>query len=331
PFYEYWWLYIGFVVFLLLVLGIDLGVFHRKAHEVGYREALTWTVVWVTLAMIFNVLLYYFCLWEFRNNDRLMSVPGFDPHLSARQSALEFLAGYIVEYSLSVDNVFVFVVIFKYFDVAPKYQHRILFYGVLGAVFFRALFIALGSLLMALSWFVFVMGLFLILTGLKIVFMENHDPDPEKNWVIRLLKKFLPITHTVEGPNFFVKHKGILYGTPLLVCLVFIEVTDIVFAIDSVPAIFAITREPMIVFTSNLFAIMGLRTMYFLLGGIMDQFRFLKYGLGAVLVFVGMKMTFLNHLFGGHFPIVWSLAFIVTAIGLSILLSWLIKEKHAEK
>jgi tellurite resistance protein TerC len=222
----------------------------------------------------------------------------------------------------------VFVVIFTYFNIPDKYQHRVLFYGILGALIFRCIFIAMGSILIQYYWVVIVFGVFLIVTGIKVLLAPEKPVEPDKNPVLKLLKKFLPVSPHLDGQKFFTHHNGVRMATPLLVALILVEISDIVFAVDSVPAIFAITKEPLIVFTSNIFAILGLRAMFFLLAGVVHKFRFLKYGLGLVLVFVGLKMIWLNHLFGGHFPIGWSLAIISTLIGGSILASFLVPEKH---
>ena len=219
------------------------------------------------------------------------------------------------------------MVVFSFFAVPLKYQHRVLFFGILGALIFRIIFIAMGSILLQYQWIVIFFGAFLILTGFKIIFAPEKPIDPEKNPVIKLFKKFFPVTSTFEGQKFFIRKEGMLYATPLMVALLFIEVSDIIFAVDSVPAIFAITKEPLIVFTSNVFAILGLRAMYFMLAGVIHKFRYLKYGLGIVLVFVGLKMAWLNEAFGGKFPISWSLIIIVTIIGSSILISLFKKQK----
>jgi tellurite resistance protein TerC len=257
-------------------------------------------------------------LWHF---PQVPALAGLDHAKLAGDSALEFLAGYVVEKALAVDNVFVFVAVFSYFAVPPKYQHRVLFYGILGALVFRALFISLGSVLMQYHWIVVVFGVFLILTGIKILFLPEKPIDPERNPVIRLVKRFVPVWPKIEGDSFWVRREGVLYATPLFVALVFIEFSDIIFAIDSVPAIFALTNEPLIVFTSNIFAILGLRAMYFLLASAVRYFGYLKYGLGVILVFVGLKMVWLNAAFGGKFPITWSLAIIGTILALSMLVS----------
>jgi tellurite resistance protein TerC len=330
PLAEYWWFYAGFTVFVLGVLALDLGVFHRKAHEVKFREALAWSAVWVAMAIVFGFLFGEFAEWRFSNDPRLLANPSFNPELAAQRSMLEFFTGYLVEKALSVDNIFVFVVIFTYFNIPDKYQHRILFYGIVGALVFRCIFIGLGSMLIQYHWVVVLFGVFLIFTGIKVLFAPEKPLEPDKNPVLKFLKRVLPVTPHLEGQRFFTHHNGKRMATPLFVALIFIEISDIVFAVDSVPAIFAITKEPMIVFTSNIFAILGLRAMFFLLAGIVHKFRFLKYGLGLVLVFVGLKMVWLNQVFGGHFPIGWSLAIISTLIGGSVLVSFLIPEKNSE-
>lgn len=323
PFAEYWWFYAAFTGFVFLMLALDLGVFHRKAHSVTFREAALWSVVWVTLALAFNYLLYQYALWKFPQDPRLTALPGFSPNAAAWQVALEFLTGYVVEKSLSVDNIFIFVVVFGYFRVPAKYQHRILFYGILGALVFRAIFIALGAALMAYHWVLLVFGAFLIITGIKMIFTSDKEIEPEKNLLIRLFRRFVPVTHELHGQKFFVRKTGRLYATPLLVSLLFLEMTDVIFAVDSVPAIFALTSEPLIVFTSNIFAILGLRAMYFMLAGAVDKFYLLKYGLAVVLIFVGLKMVWLNDLYGGKFPIALSLGIIIGVIALSVTLSLL--------
>ncbi len=321
PFSEYWWFYLAFVGLVLLLLALDLGVFHRKAHTVRFREAATWSVVWITLALLFCFLLYQYALWKFPQDPRLMALPGFDPKAAAWLVSLEFLTGYVVEKSLSVDNIFIFVMVFSYFAIPAKYQHRVLFYGILGALVFRAIFVALGSALMQYHWVVLFFGVFLIFTGIKIFFTKEKEVEPEKNLLIRLMRRVVPVTHELQGSQFFARRDGRLYATPLLVALVFLEATDIVFAVDSVPAIFALTNEPLVVFTSNIFAILGLRALYFMLAGAVDKFHLIKYGLGIVLIFVGLKMVWLNELFGGKFPIGISLGIIAVVIGASVVLS----------
>jgi tellurite resistance protein TerC len=318
PFAEYWWFYFGFTVFVLLMLTLDLGVFHRTAHEVSFKEATAWSGVWISLALLFNVGFYYYAASKF-------------PADVAWTKSLEFLTGYIVEKSLSVDNIFVFVMVFGYFAIPAKYQHRVLFYGILGALVFRAIFIGAGSWLMQFHWVIYIFGAFLILTGIKMMFVPEKKMNPEKNFLIRLFKRLVPVTHEQHGQKFFIRQNKILYATPLFIALLFLELTDIIFAVDSVPAIFALTNEPLIVFTSNIFAILGLRAMYFMLAGAVDKFHLLKYALSAVLIFVGLKMVYLNDAFGGKFPIVWSLGFIGATIAFSMIVSILFPKAGALK
>jgi tellurite resistance protein TerC len=327
PIVDYWWFYGLFTVFVLGLLALDLGVFHRKAHAVSYREAATWSAVWVLLALFFNYGLYRYALWKFSHDPQLTAIPGFDAANEAWRLALEFLAGYLVEKSLSIDNIFVFVLVFSFFAIPSLHQHRILFYGILGALMFRSVFIALGSVLMQYHWVIWLFGGFLILTGLKMLFAPEKPMDPEKNPVIRLFRRLMPVSGDLHGQSFFVRLNGVLHATPLLLAIVFIEVTDIIFAIDSVPAIFALTREPLLVFTSNVFAILGLRALYFLLAGAMESFHMLKYGLALVLIFVGLKMAWLNELSGGKFPIGISLGVIFAIIAGSIILSLIFPRK----
>jgi tellurite resistance protein TerC len=337
PFSDYWWLYGLFTLFVLGMLALDLGVFHREAHVVSVKEAATWSVVWIGLAMLFCGLFWQYAHHKLPTYEPLLAelaakgITGADAAAAAAkladQSTLEYLTGFVVEKALSVDNIFVFVVVFSYFAIPAQYQHRVLFYGILGALIFRIIFISLGAALMQFHWVIILFGVFLILTGIKILFAPEKPIEPEKNPIIRLLKKFIPVTPTLEGDKFFIRKSGVLYATPLFVCLVFVEITDIVFAVDSVPAIFAITKEPLIVFTSNVFAILGLRALFFLLAGVMHKFRFLKYGLGIILVFVGLKMVWLNDLFGGKFPVGLSLGIIGGILGLSVALSLLISPR----
>jgi tellurite resistance protein TerC len=331
PFAEYWWFYAAFTVLVFVLLAVDLGVFHRSAHRVSFREASAWSVVWVTLALVFNYGFYRYMLFRFATGPRFQGLPGFDAPAMALQTALEFLAGYVVEYSLSVDNIFVFVVVMGYFKVPAEYQHRVLFFGILGALLFRAIFIALGALLLQFEWVIWIFGAFLVYTGFKLMFSGDEGPvEPHERAVIRWFRKRVPVTPTFQGQSFFVREEGKLHATPLFIALLFLEMTDIVFAVDSVPAIFGLTQEPLVVYTSNIFAILGLRNLYFLLAGAVDKFHMLKYGLGIVLMFVGLKMTLLNRLFGGHFPITWSLGIIVGVIVASIALSLLFPPKAME-
>jgi tellurite resistance protein TerC len=328
PFHEYWWAYATFIALVFGLLAIDLGIFHRQTHEVTWREAAIWSVVWISLALLFNFGLYHFALWKFSHDPRLMALPGFSPEASAWQVALEFLTGYVVEKSLAVDNIFVFVVVFSFFAIPAKYQHRVLFYGILGALLFRAIFIALGSVLMQYHTVILVFGAFLIFTGLKMMFTPEKPLNPEENFLLKLFRKFIPVTQKLHGEKFFVKIDEQWAATPLLVALVFLEFTDIIFAVDSVPAIFALTKEPFLVFTSNIFAILGLRSMYFLLAGAMDKFHLLKYGLAVVLIFVGLKMVWLNDWYGGKFPISISLGVIGGVILISAMFSLMFPKKE---
>ena len=264
------WLWIGFNVFVLAMLALDLGVFHRKAHVVSFRESITWTVVWVALALLFN---------------------GGVWHFYGSQKALEFFTGYLIEKSLSVDNVFVFALLFSYFAVPPVYQHKVLFWGILGALVMRAVMIAAGAALIArFNWVVYLFGAFLILTGLKMIIKREEEIHPERNPVVRWFKKLVPVTTDYRQDKFFVVEGGVRHATPLFVVLLLVEVSDLIFAVDSIPAIFAVTTDPFIVYTSNVFAILGLRSLYFALAGVMNKFHYLKIGLGVVLAFVGVKM-----------------------------------------
>ena len=314
PFAEYWWFYAGFTAFVLMLLAIDLGIFHRDAHVVSFRESLTWSVIWVATALLFNYGFYQYAAGK------------FGPEIGG-QVGLEFLTGYIVEKSLAVDNIFVFVLVFAYFSIPPRYQHRVLFYGIVGALVFRAIFIAIGSALMQYHAVVLVFGAFLLLTGVKMLWTPERKVDPEKNPVVRLIRRLMPVTPQLHGQRFLVRLDGVWHATPLLVALVFLEMSDIIFAVDSVPAIFAISREPLIVFTSNVFAILGLRAMYFMLAGAVERFYLLSYGLALILIFVGLKMLWLNAMFDGKFPISWSLGVIGALLLGSIVASllWPIK------
>jgi tellurite resistance protein TerC len=327
PFTEYWWFYAAFTALVLALLALDLGVFHRNAHAVSIREASVWTLVWISLAMLFNVALWYYAHWKFPLDPRLLAIPGFDPHAAATSVGLEYLTGFVVEKALAVDNIFVFVVVFSYFAIPPQYQHRVLFYGILGALFFRSIFIAMGSVLMQYEAVVIFFGGFLILTGLKMLWMADTKPDPDRNPIVRLMRRFIPLTDGLRGQRFLVREDGKWLATPLFLALVLIEVTDIIFAVDSVPAIYALTNEPLLVFTSNIFAILGMRSLYFMLAGAVDRFHLLNYGLALVLVFVGLKMVWLNAHFGGKFPIAWSLGIIGALIATSMVLSVLFPKR----
>lgn len=331
PFSEYWWAYVAFLGLVLGLLALDLGVFHRKSHTVSLREASIWSVVWIGLALIFNFGLYQYALWKFPQAPRLTSLPDFVPTAAAWQVAMEFLTGYVVEKALAIDNIFIFVVVFSFFAIPPKYQHRVLFYGILGALFFRAIFIALGSVLLQYHWIIVVFGAFLIFTGIKMMFAPEKPMNPENNVLLRLFKRFVPVTSELHGESFFVRLNKVWHATPLLIALLFLELTDIIFAVDSVPAIFALTKEPLLVFTSNIFAILGLRSMYFMLAGAVDKFHLLKYGLALVLIFVGLKMVWLNDLWGGKFPIGISLGVIGSIIGVATALSLLFPKSQTKQ
>jgi len=313
PIAEFWWLYGAFICFVIGMLALDLGVFHKHSHTVGFKEASLWSLTWVTLALLFNLGLYYLALHIFKDAT------------VAKEVALEFFTGYLIEKSLSIDNIFIFVVVFGFFAIPPKLQHRVLFFGILGALIFRAIFIALGSLLIQYHPVVLIFGSFLIFTGIRMMIRHETQIDPSSNWLIRILKRRIRVIDHLESDHFFIKHEGLTYASPLFIALLVLEMTDIIFAIDSVPAIFAITKEPLIVFTSNIFAILGLRSLYFLLAGVIPKFHLLKYGLAMVLIFVGLKMVWLNDQFDGKFPTTWSLVIIASCIGGSIIASLLIK------
>ncbi len=308
PFTDYWWLYALFSALVLALLALDLGVFHRKAHAPTVREASKWMVVWVTLALFFCLGLYQYTGWKFGD-------------AAAKRTALEFLTGYLVEESLSLDNMFVFVLVFAYFRIPTELHHRVLFYGILGALVFRAIFVVLGSALLQFGWVVLLFGILLIFTGLKMMLGKEQQIEPGNTWAMRLLRKLVPVTSGLSGQSLFTRIGGKLHATPLLLALSAIETADIVFAIDSVPAIFGITREPFIVYTSNVFAILGLRSMYFLLSGAIGRFHLLRYGIALILIFVGLKMSWLNALWDGHFPITYTLLVIGTVLAASIALS----------
>jgi tellurite resistance protein TerC len=268
------WLWAGFNLFVLAMLALDLGVFHRKAHEVSMKEATAWSAVWISLALLFNVGIWYFM---------------------GPEAGVEFLTGYLIEKSLSVDNIFVMALLFGYFAVPSLYQHRVLFWGILGALVMRAAFILAGSALLAsFHWIIYIFGAFLILTGVKMALSRETEIHPEHNPLMKLVRRLLPVTSDYRGQKFFVRENGKLWATPLFLVLVMVESTDLVFAVDSIPAIFAVTSDPFLVYTSNVFAILGLRSLYFLLAGVMQKFVYLKLGLSAILVFVGVKMTIVD-------------------------------------
>lgn len=292
------WLWVGFNLFVLAMLALDLGVFHRKAHTVSIKEALVWSIVWITLAMIFNVGLYFFS--------------GIEP-------ALQFFTGYLIEKSLSVDNIFVFVLLFTSFQVPTAYQHRVLFWGVLGALVMRGILIGLGAVLLeTFHWIIYLFGAFLIIAGLRMVFHREAEVHPEQNPLLRFIRRIIPVTDDYEGNRFIVRRAGSILVTPLLLVLLTIEITDLIFALDSIPAIFAVTQDPFIVYTSNVFAILGLRSLYFVFAGVMGKFYYLKIGLAVILSFVGVKMV-LSDLY--HIPTELALVVIVVVLAAAIVAS----------
>lgn len=306
------WLWVSFTVFVLGMLALDLGVFHRSAHAVSLKEAGMWSAVWIALSLVFNAIIYNFY---------------------GSEVGLQFLTGYLIEKSLSVDNIFVFVLIFSYFSVPAMYQHRVLFWGIFGALVMRAIMIATGAaLLERFHWIIYVFGAFLVFTGIRMAFHKDEELHPEANPIVRLFKRIMPVTPEYHGQSFFVRLRetGKLAATPLFVVLLLVESTDLVFALDSIPAIFAITKDPFIVYTSNVFAILGLRALYFLLAGVMDKFRYLKLGLSAVLVFVGAKM--LAEAIHVKIPIGISLGVIAGVLTVSVLASlWKARQEAIEE
>ncbi len=291
-------LWILFNIFILLMLALDLGVFQRKTHIISVKEALIWSAVWIILSLLFNMFIY------------------FD---MGEQKAIEYFTGYLIERSLSIDNIFVFVLLFSYFKVPPEYQHKVLFWGVIGALILRASLIGVGVVLIhQFSWIIYIFGGFLVFTGFRMAMQDDGHIDPEKNIVIRLYKKFFPVTTEYDNGNFFVTKKNKKYATPLFVVLIATEFTDLVFAFDSIPAIFAITSDPFIIYTSNIFAILGLRAMYFALAGIMDKFHYLKIGLSMILIFIGFKMLIVDIY---KIPIGYSLGVIAIILTASVVLS----------
>jgi tellurite resistance protein TerC len=300
----YFW--IGFHVFVFIMLALDLGVFHKHTHKVPVKEAVIWSAVWVTLALLFNLFVFF----EF-----------------GKTQALEFLTAYVIEYSLSVDNIFVFILIFSYFAVKSQYQHKILFWGILGALIMRGLFIFAGvALINRFHWIVIIFGGFLVFTGIRMLFQKETEVDPEKNAIVRFFKKFLPVSHTLYDDKLFIRQNNRLYATPLFLVLLIIESSDLIFAVDSIPAILAISKDTFIVYTSNILAILGLRSLYFAIAGMMGYFRYLKIGLAFVLSFVGLKM--LAAYFHFEIPIVSSLVIIISILLISILASVLIKREQ---
>lgn len=304
------WHWAGFVLCVLVFLALDLGVFHRKAHVVGFKEALAWTGLWVTLALLFG----------------LVIAPALVPEWQLQQT-VEFITGYVIELSLSMDNVFVIALIFTHFAVPSRHQHRVLFWGILGALIMRGLMIWLGvELLHRFDWLLIALGAFLVVSGIKMIFTQEKESDPEKTIVVRLTRKFFPVSSTFDGQKFLTRINGRTLLTPLALVLLLVEATDLIFALDSIPAIFAITKDAFIVFTSNVFAILGLRSLYFVLAGAIQYFRYLKIGLSIVLVFIGLKMVLEHYL---PIPTPLSLGIVVLIIAGSILLS--VKATRREK
>lgn len=290
--------WICFIGFVLVMLALDLGVFHRKSHEVKIKEALIWSAVWISLAMVFNYGIYIFM---------------------GEQKAIEFLTGYVIEKSLSIDNLFVFIMLFTYFNVDVKHQHKVLFWGILGALIMRAIFIFAGvALISKFHWIIYIFGAVLIFTGIKMLFQNDEKIEPDKNPLVKLFKKFFPVTDAPHQGNFFLKINSKTYATSLFVVLLVVEFTDLIFAVDSIPAILAITNDTFIIFTSNVFAILGLRALYFALAGITKYFHYLKFGLSAILVFVGVKMTIVDWY---KIPILYSLSVILGILVISVLAS----------
>lgn len=288
------WHWAAFVAFLILMLALDLGVFNKKQHEISVKEALITSAVWVALSLAFNAVVFY--LWD-------------------HQKGLEFLTGYLLEKSLSVDNIFVFILLFNFFDVPKKYQHKVLFWGIFGALIMRAILIFIGTALIAkFSWIIIIFGLFLIVAGLKMAFQKEEKIHPEKNPIVKFVKKFIPVTPEYHKDKFFIRQGG-LFATPLFIVLIVVETTDLIFAFDSIPAILAITHDPFIVFTSNAFAILGLRALYFALSGFMDKFHYLKMGLSIILVFIGIKMLIAGVV---HISTVLSLIVILVILAIAI-------------
>jgi tellurite resistance protein TerC len=302
----FFWIVFNVIIFTMLAL--DLGVFNKRAHKISVKEALIWSAVWISLGLIFNIFVYL----EF-----------------GKTKALQFLTGYVIEYSLSVDNIFVFILIFTYFSVKAQYQHKILFWGILGALVMRGIFIFAGiTLINKFHWIVIVFGGFLVFSGIKMLFQkEEISVEPEKNRIVKLFRKFFPVTETLHGDSLFIRQNKRLFATPLFLVLLVIESSDLIFAVDSIPAVLAISHDTFIVYTSNIFAILGLRSLYFAVSGIMGLFRFLKVGLAIVLAFVGFKM--LASYIHFEIPILVSLAIIVSILLVSIIASVIIKKKES--
>ena len=312
-----WIFWVVFNLFVLAMLALDLGVFHRQKHVVGFREAVGWTGLWMGLAGLFAILIYFFGHTLVGSKVRPNS-----------ELSLEFVTGYIIEQSLSIDNLFVFLLIFRYFNVPRKFQHNVLFWGVIGALIMRAIFIATGvTLLNRFHWITYVFGAILIYSGARLLRQHGMEIHPESNPLLRGFRKLFRVTKDYDGPNFFVRHAGLTYATPLMLVLIVVETTDVLFAVDSIPAVLAVTREPFIVYTSNVFAILGLRSLFFALSGMIEVFHLLHYGLAVILMFIGLKMLASNYI---DIPIGIALgtvaAVLLASIGLSLLFPQ--KKKH---
>lgn len=302
------YVWLAFIAFILVLLALDLGVFHRNSHEVKIKEALLWSLVWISLSLVFNYGVYYYM---------------------GKEKALEFLTGYLIEKSLSIDNLFVFIMLFSYFNVKPVYQHKVLFWGIIVALILRAIFIFAGvALISKFHWIIYIFGGFLIFTGFKMSVEEEKQLEPNKNPLVKLFKKFFPVTDQMHGGNFFVKIKTKTFATPLFIVLLIIEFTDLIFAVDSIPAILAVSHDTFIIFTSNVFAILGLRALYFAMAGITQYFHYLKYGLSVILVFVGVKMVISGFY---KIPIVYSLFVILGVLIISIIISLIFPKKEIIK
>ena len=329
------YLWLGFLGIVFVMLALDLGVFNRKAHVMGIRESLSWTAVWIAMALLFNVAVYF--IYEY-------DLGGIAEHyhngvaVGGKTAAIEYLTGYLVEKSLSLDNIFVMSLIFSYFAIPPIYQHRVLFWGILGALILRGLMIFLGAeLLEKFEWMIYFFAGMLFVTAVKMLLADNEEIDPEENPAVKMARKILPVSPGITGEHFFCRENGVLMMTPLFLALLVIETSDVIFAVDSIPAIFGITHDPFLVFTSNIFALLGLRSLYFALAAMMDKFQYLKYSLIVILLFVSFKMCA-----GGVFKdyideknlkdvITWiSLGVIVVAMGAGIMASWIWPPKEPE-
>jgi tellurite resistance protein TerC len=321
PFETFWPFYAIFSLGVGLVLFVSLKAFNTKPHEISIREASVAALSWLGFALLFNVFLYFYTRWHLSGQVALMVTLGTTPEELARKTALEFLSGYLVEKSLAVDNLFVFLVIFRFFSIAPQYQYRVLFYGLFGAIALRAAFIGMGSLVMEIPWVIIAFGVFLIWQGVSVLRGKEPEIHPEKNRVLRLLNRYLPISKGLDSQRFFTRENGKFLVTPLFIALIFVEITDIMFAFDSGPAIFGLTDEPLVVFTSNIFAVIDLRALYFLLAAFVSRFHYLSVGLSFVLIFIGSKMAILDPLIEGEVPTEISLLVVLVLIVGSIALS----------